>query len=132
MTEVCDYENRFGKICLLPKKLQDLEESFSNPTCAGLSSPKQNEMAVKKGQLVMRMLHNRLGKEAFMKVLHRLIYVATHFGQIKKQQQYWYYLTLSVENFFQTVLNVTGREVPTLVEQWIHSSGHAHFEVSFL
>uniref|UniRef100_A0AC35GHD0 Transcription initiation factor TFIID subunit 2 n=1 Tax=Panagrolaimus sp. PS1159 TaxID=55785 RepID=A0AC35GHD0_9BILA len=67
--------------------------------------------AMKEGELVLRILHNKLGKESFMKVLHRLIYVATHFGQLQRQQMHWYYLTLTVETFFQTVLNVTGREV---------------------
>uniref|UniRef100_A0A914Y8V0 Transcription initiation factor TFIID subunit 2 n=1 Tax=Panagrolaimus superbus TaxID=310955 RepID=A0A914Y8V0_9BILA len=131
MKEVCDYENRFGKICLSPRTRDDIQESFANSSLAGMTSPKQFDMFVKKGELVLRILHNKLGKESFMKVLHRLIYVATHFGQLQRQQMHWYYLTLTVETFFQTVLNVTGREVPSLIDQWIYGGGHAHLEVHY-
>uniref|UniRef100_A0AC34QZ36 Transcription initiation factor TFIID subunit 2 n=1 Tax=Panagrolaimus sp. JU765 TaxID=591449 RepID=A0AC34QZ36_9BILA len=131
MKEVCDFENRFGKICLYPRVPEDIADSFSNPTCPGVFSPKQGEMAILKGFLVMRMLHDRLGKEPFMKVLHQLVYSATRYGDHKLSRAEWAQLFLGVDSFFFTVFNVTGREVPTLIEQWIYSGGHPYFEIHY-
>lgn len=39
-------------------------------------------------------------------------------------------MTISTESFFRTVSSVTGQELPTFLEQWIHTGGHAKFRVS--
>uniref|UniRef100_A0A7E4VJ80 Transcription initiation factor TFIID subunit 2 n=1 Tax=Panagrellus redivivus TaxID=6233 RepID=A0A7E4VJ80_PANRE len=132
MKDVCEYENRFGKICLRPRSTADIADCYGNPMSPVLTSPRHFEMAIRKGILIVRMVHNRLGKEPFMKVLHRLINIATHNGGPDKARFNWYLMTVSAESFFASVTSVTGREMPTLIEQWIHGGGHAHFDVRYM
>ena len=131
MKQVCDYENRFGRLCLYPMDPDAVSDNFTNPTCPIVCSPKQAEMAVFKGFLVMRMLHDRLGKEPFMKVLHQLIRSANLFTTKEYPHAAWHQLLLGVDVFFQTIYNITGREVPTLMDQWVYHGGHPHFDIHY-
>lgn len=38
---------------------------------------------------------------------------------------------VSTESFFRTVTSVTGHEIPTFLEQWIYSGGHASFHIHY-
>lgn len=51
-------------------------------------------------------------------------------SQLQKEPAHWQHMTVSTESFFRTVSSVTGHELPTFLEQWIHNGGHAKFWVS--
>ncbi|VDK88724.1 unnamed protein product [Litomosoides sigmodontis] len=153
LNSVSDYETRWGKIilrpsntnykasfisCMLKSSLagkylllifqQYLHFDPRNPyTC----SPLYADALFKKGHLVMRMLNQRLGKEPFLQVIQKILSVAMQASQQQKEPAHWQHMTVSTESFFRTVSSVTGQELPTFLEQWIHNGGHAKFWVQY-
>lgn len=64
-------------------------------------------------------------------VLNRILNVALQFSQSTQKPTDWHHMVISVDDFFHTTTNVTGREFPSFVDQWIRTGGHAHFMVQF-
>lgn len=53
------------------------------------------------------------------------------FSQNMNKPIEWFHMIISTDSFFQTIINVTGRELPTFIDQWIYTGGHIYFEVFF-
>uniref|UniRef100_A0A183CYK8 Transcription initiation factor TFIID 150 kDa subunit n=1 Tax=Gongylonema pulchrum TaxID=637853 RepID=A0A183CYK8_9BILA len=94
-------------------------------------SPLYAEAMLQKGHLVMRMLSRRLGKEQFMQVIQKILSVVMQASHMNKDPIHWQHMMVSTESFFRTVLNVTGQELPTFLEQWIYGGGHAKFFIHY-
>ncbi|CAB3409208.1 unnamed protein product [Caenorhabditis bovis] len=132
MDDVCDYEHQWGKILLSPN-LNDSPrinlhfDARHEYTC----SPLYVEAMIKKGFLTMRMLLKRLGQEPFLRVLHRMLTVGLEMSEKRSTPGAWKHLLTCTEAFFRSVSTVTGSEIPTFVEQWLKTGGHAAFSARF-
>ncbi|VDN90247.1 unnamed protein product [Brugia pahangi] len=131
LSSVCDYETRWGKIVLRPSNTNYKQYLHFDPRNPYTCSPLYADALFKKGHLVMRMLNQRLGKESFLQVIQKILSVAMQASQLQKEPVHWQHMTVSTESFFRTVSSVTGQELPTFLEQWIHSGGHAKFWVQY-
>ncbi|KAI1715134.1 peptidase family m1 domain-containing protein [Ditylenchus destructor] len=138
LNSFCDYESKYGKIVIsqssAPHHLgRPGSEAFSylhfDPLRPETCSPLYANALFCKGHFVMRMLQKRLGIDQFTKVLHRILSVAVQYSQNLKRPVDWFHMLISTDTFFRTVTNVTSRELPTFVEQWINTGGHVHFHV---
>ncbi|CAG9538255.1 unnamed protein product [Cercopithifilaria johnstoni] len=128
---VSDYETRWGKIILRPSNTNYKQYLHFDPRNPYTCSPLYVDALFKKGHLVMRMLNQRLGKEPFLQVIQKILSVAMQASQLQKEPANWQHMTVSTESFFRTVSSVTGQELPTFLEQWIHNGGHAKFWVQY-
>uniref|UniRef100_A0A915CSX7 Transcription initiation factor TFIID subunit 2 n=1 Tax=Ditylenchus dipsaci TaxID=166011 RepID=A0A915CSX7_9BILA len=144
LRSVCEYENRFGKIVISQPPV-NMSSSFLGKTasidpflvlhfdstkpetCSSLYA----DALFKKGHFLMHMLQKRLGKDQFVKILHRILSVAMQYSQHLMKPVDWFHMVISGDSFFRTVTNVTSREFPTFIEQWVHTGGHVHFQVSY-
>ncbi|VDN05542.1 unnamed protein product [Thelazia callipaeda] len=131
LSSVCDYETRWGKIILRPSSTDYQPHLHFDPRNPYTCSPLYADALFKKGHLVMRMLSQRLGKELFLQVIQKILSVAMQASQLQKDPSSWQHMAVSTESFFRTVSSVTGQELPTFLEQWIHSGGHAKFWVRY-
>jgi aminopeptidase N len=68
MEKICDYEETFGPITLRHKDDKTHADLHFDPTCPYTCSPNYAEIVYKKGQVIMRILEMRLGKDQFVKV----------------------------------------------------------------
>ncbi|KAI6217037.1 hypothetical protein M3Y99_01786100 [Aphelenchoides fujianensis] len=127
---VCDFEEKFGPIILHPLTADANPDLHFDPTNPYTCSFNYADVLYKKGQFVMRTLQTKLGKEAFLKVLHRILVVATEFSRNMNKPIDWFHMIISLNSFFQTITSVTGRELPSFLEMFVHHGGHAHFEIS--
>lgn len=66
--QICDYEDAFGPITLRHKDDKTHSDLYFDPTCPNTCSGNYAEILYKKGQVVMRILEMRLGKDQFLKV----------------------------------------------------------------
>ncbi|EFO92138.1 CRE-TAF-2 protein [Caenorhabditis remanei] len=132
MDDVCDYEHQWGKIILSPDQMENKKLSLHvDPRNEYTASPLYVDAMLKKGFLTMRMLQKRIGLEPFMRVLHRLLTVGLDMSEKKTTPAAWRHLLISTEAFFRSVSSVTGREIPTFLEQFVRTGGHAAFAVKF-
>uniref|UniRef100_A0A915PKF7 Transcription initiation factor TFIID subunit 2 n=1 Tax=Setaria digitata TaxID=48799 RepID=A0A915PKF7_9BILA len=131
LNSVSDYETRWGKIVLRPSNADYKQYLHFDPRNPYTCSPLYADAMFKKGHLVMRMLSQRLGKEPFLQVMQKILSVAMQASQLQKEPAHWQHMTVSTESFFRTVSSVTGQELPTFLEQWIHNGGHAKFWVQY-
>ncbi|KAL4001961.1 Peptidase M1 family protein [Acanthocheilonema viteae] len=131
LNSVCDYETRWAKIILRPSNTNYKHYLHFDPRNPYTCSPLYADALFKKGHLVMRMLNQRLGKEPFLQVIQKILSVAMQASQLQKEPVHWQHMTVSTESFFRTVSSVTGQELPTFLEQWIHNGGHAKFWVQY-
>uniref|UniRef100_A0A8R1I2D4 Transcription initiation factor TFIID subunit 2 n=1 Tax=Caenorhabditis japonica TaxID=281687 RepID=A0A8R1I2D4_CAEJA len=132
MDDVCDYEHQWGKIVLSP----DYTEGKSlplhvDPRHEYTTSPLYADAMLKKGFLTMRMLQKRIGLEPFMRVLHRVLTVGLDMSERKTTPAAWRHLLTTTDAFFRSVSSVTGREIPSFLDQWVRTGGHAAFSVKF-
>ncbi|KHJ91049.1 peptidase family M1 [Oesophagostomum dentatum] len=133
LNAVCDYESQWGKIILRPSVDANPRLNLHcEPRCEHTCSPLYAENMAKKGHLAMRMLSKRLGHEPFFQVLHKILSVGQQMAERRDRPATWTHLVVSTETFFRTVTNVTGQEIPTFMEQWIHNGGHASFRVQYV
>ncbi|KAM3724314.1 Transcription initiation factor TFIID subunit [Dirofilaria immitis] len=128
---VSDYETHWGMIILRPSNTNYKRYLHFDPRNPYTCSPLYADALFKKGYLVMRMLNQRLGKEPFLQVIQKILSVAMQASQLQKEPAHWQHMTVSTESFFRTVSSVTGQELPTFLEQWIHNGGHAKFWVQY-
>lgn len=68
MESVCEYENKFGPITLRHRDESTHADLHFDPTCPDTCPSSYAMMLYRKGQLIMRILEQRLGKEQFLKV----------------------------------------------------------------
>ncbi|EYB85626.1 hypothetical protein Y032_0295g1673 [Ancylostoma ceylanicum] len=133
LNAVCDYESQWGKIILRPSiEAATRMNLHCEPRCEHTCSPLYAENMAKKGHLAMRMLSKRLGHEPYFQVLHKILSVGQQMAERRDRPATWTHLVISTETFFRTVTNVTGQEIPTFMEQWIHNGGHASFRVQYV
>ncbi|KAI6236127.1 TATA binding protein associated factor [Aphelenchoides besseyi] len=127
---VCDYEEQYGPVILHPSTSDTNPNLYFDPLNPVTCSSNYADVMYKKGQFVMRTLQNKLGKESFLKVLHRILVVASEFSRNMEKPIDWYHMIISLDSFFLTVTSVTGRELPSFLEMFVYDGGHANFEIS--
>ncbi|KAI6227770.1 hypothetical protein M3Y99_01217000 [Aphelenchoides fujianensis] len=115
MEVVCNFEEKFGSISSTRSLRRPLRASSSIPTNPYTCSPNYADFSYKKGQLALRILESKLGREFFFKVLHRILLLANG---------------LSVDSFSHEIACVTGREFPFFFEMFVHQGGHAQFDIT--
>ncbi|KAI6238248.1 TATA binding protein associated factor [Aphelenchoides fujianensis] len=132
MDAVCEFEDKFGAIVLHPltsEATAGLHFDLGDPhTC----SPNYAEFSYKKGQLALRILEFKLGRELFLKVLHRILMLAKEYSRHVHSPMDWRHLLLSVDSFSHEIACVTGREFPFFFEMFVHQGGHAHFDITYV
>lgn len=69
MELVCDYEDEIGPITLRHRDESTHLDLHFDPTCQHTCPSSYAEMLYRKGQIIMRILELRLGREQFLKVL---------------------------------------------------------------
>ncbi|KAI6236574.1 Transcription initiation factor TFIID subunit 2 [Aphelenchoides besseyi] len=126
---VCDYEKRYGAVILHPLNVDSTSHLHFDPTNPLTCSSLYADVMYKKGQFVLRALQIKLGKESFLKVLNRILVVASEFSRNTENPVDWYHMIISLNSFFATVANITGHEFPTFRDMFIHHGGHAKFKV---
>jgi aminopeptidase N len=131
MEVICNYEDTFGQIVLRHRDSSTHADLHFDPTCPYTCSPNYAEMLYKKGQLIMRILEIRLGKDQFIKVLQRIVVIALEYGGHFDKPVDWYHTVVSIDSFFNTVTSVTGRELPSFIDLFINSGGHNQFDVQY-
>uniref|UniRef100_A0A1I7UH72 Transcription initiation factor TFIID subunit 2 n=1 Tax=Caenorhabditis tropicalis TaxID=1561998 RepID=A0A1I7UH72_9PELO len=132
MDDVCDYEHQWGKIILSPDQIENKRLPLHlDPRHEYTASPVYVDAMLKKGFLMMRMLQKRIGLEPFMRVLHRVLTVGLDMSEKKVTPAAWRHLLTTTEAFFRSVSSVTGKEIPTFLDQWVRTGGHAAFSVKF-
>lgn len=132
MDDVCDYEHQWGKIILSADLMENKRITLHmDPRHEYTASPLYVEAMLKKGFLTMRMLQKRIGAEPFMRVLHRVLTVGLDMSEKKTTPAAWRHLLSTTEAFFRSVSSVTGREIPSFLDQWVRTGGHAAFAVKF-
>uniref|UniRef100_A0A914HZA3 Transcription initiation factor TFIID 150 kDa subunit n=1 Tax=Globodera rostochiensis TaxID=31243 RepID=A0A914HZA3_GLORO len=128
LKDSCDYEARFGAVSLRPKTKQS--HLYFNPNCPETCSPLHLDALFRKGQLVIRMLEKRLPKEQFIKVLQRVLSLGVQHSQNLDRPAEWTSMLISTAIFLRILTDVTGKELPSFVEQWIDLGGFVSFQVS--
>ncbi|EGT36395.1 hypothetical protein CAEBREN_08215 [Caenorhabditis brenneri] len=131
MDDVCDYEHQWGKIILSPDLVKKKLPLHLDPRHEYTASPLYVEALLKKGFITMRMLQKRIGLEPFMRVLHRVLTVGLDMSEKKATPAAWRHLLTTTEAFFRSVSSVTGREIPTFLDQFVRTGGHVAFAVKF-
>ncbi|CAP28173.1 Protein CBR-TAF-2 [Caenorhabditis briggsae] len=132
MDDVCDFEHQWGKIVLSPEKLIGKKMPLHvDPRHEYTASPLYVEAMLKKGFLTIRMIQKRIGMEPFMRVLHRLLTVGLDMSEKKLLPPAWKHLLITTDSFFRNIHSVTGKEIPSFLDQWVRVGGHASFAIKF-
>lgn len=143
---VTDYERRHSKIILSPPTPRSNTATGSNsastssaqppstlPALSWLTThPHYSETLAKKAYLVMGVLARRLGKDAFLKVIQRILATAQQHTQHTMHPGEWArLLTLGWDSLLKVVSAVTGKDLDAALDQWVHHGGHAHLHLQY-
>ncbi|KAL3115808.1 hypothetical protein niasHT_007813 [Heterodera trifolii] len=128
LKDSCEYEARFGAIALRPNA--NHSQFFFDPNCPETCSPFYLDALFRKGHLVIRMLEKRLPKEQFVKVLQRILSLGVQYSQNLDRPVEWTHMLINTAMFLRVMTDVTGKELPSFVEQWIDFGGFVNFQVS--
>lgn len=135
LNEVIDYEQKYGGIVLDPWHQRPGDNSFyfSNRNLHTFS-PLYDDAYTKKSILVIRMLEDRIGRELLLQVFNKLLTLAIFSTQQKltaSTTNAWCNMLLSTSSFSKAIFTVTGKDITTFLQQWVHTGGHSKFHGSF-
>lgn len=65
-------------------------------------------------------------------MLQRIVLVGLEYGSHAEKPIDWYHTVVSIDSFFNTVTNVTGRELPSFIDLFINNGGYSQFDVQYV
>jgi len=133
---VSDYEKDNGGIILDHSQLnskdcQDLSGLPFSLKHPHLVSWDYFKVARIKSSLIIRMIEQSIGRELLLQVFNKLISLASTAAQQKVQSESWFNLLLSTNQFLKSISTVSGKDIKSIITNWVCSAGCARFTCSF-
>ena len=139
--EVIGYEQRYGGVVLdnSNARLTDVNGlnagfhfSINHLACY---SPLYNQIHRTKSMLIVRMLEDRIGRELMLQVFNKLLALAVTAstqGISQSLINVWNNMLISTSSFAKAIFTVTGKDIATFLDQWVHIGGHPKFHGNFV
>jgi len=97
-----------------------------------LVSPKQIALLKTKAHLVIRMVDSRVSQDLLLQALNKVLSLAnTAAAANHSEHMTWNNLLISTHGFLKTIASVSGKDINTVMDQWICHSGITKFMGNF-
>jgi len=139
--EVINYEQKYGGVILDNSTAKSTDTNGTNSVFhfsinhLACYSPAYNQIHKIKSMLIVRMLEDRIGRELMLQVFNKLLALAVTASQQKISQSLinaWNNMLISTSSFSKAIFTVTGKDIATFLDQWVHIGGHPKFHGNFV
>ncbi|XP_070555415.1 transcription initiation factor TFIID subunit 2-like [Ptychodera flava] len=140
LKRVCNAEEEYGGLILYPNASGNKTESTSSNggklhfprKHSHTTSWKYAKMIRLKAHIVIRLIALNIGQHLLLQALNKLLSLASAAAQQKFQSNSWSNMLLSTSGFLKSVATVSGKDLKTLLDQWVYQGGCVRFHGNFI
>ncbi|XP_077993072.1 transcription initiation factor TFIID subunit 2-like [Glandiceps talaboti] len=142
LERVCEYEKECGGLILFHNTTTPGNKSDTTTSSSGrlhfprkhshTTSWKYAKMIRLKAHVVIRLIALNIGQHLLLQALNKLLSLASAASQQKYQSNSWSNMLLSTSGFLKSVATVSGKDLKTLMEQWVYQGGCVRFHGNFV